>query len=169
MNCNLTATFFSHSCCQRALHVIGQEGCGSVDDPIGYHHGYKVAGCADGVEGRGSAGEMLVSCVGGDPEQQTWCHLQRRQACVSCVVRKQRVNNSVIHMEVVQLYHKHTGETLSKVTFHLTCIAVAHISTAETHSTCISFDEIFEGAVKGFKDEFPLAPLTQIFQQRAGE
>lgn len=70
------------------MHVIGQEGCGSIVDPISYHHGYKVARCADGVEGRGSTREMLVSRVRGDPEQQTWCHLQRCQACISCVVSK---------------------------------------------------------------------------------
>lgn len=92
--------------------MIGQEGCGSIDDPISYHHGYKVASCADGVQGRGSAEEMLVSCVCGDPEQQTWCHLQCRQACISCVVRKQRVNNTLIHIDklyscIIHLLEKH--------------------------------------------------------------
>lgn len=88
------STFFCHGCCQGALHVIGQEGCGGVVDPVSDHHGYQVTGCADGVEGRGGAGEILVSCVRGDPEQQTWCHLQSSQACISCVMRKQTVNNT---------------------------------------------------------------------------
>ena len=35
--------------------------------------------------------------------------------------------------------------------------------------TCISFDEIFKGTMKGFKDQLPLAPLTYILQQGAGE
>lgn len=35
--------------------------------------------------------------------------------------------------------------------------------------TCIFFNEFLEGAVKGFKDQLPLAPLTYILQQRAGE
>lgn len=68
--------------------MIGQQGDGSVDDPIGYHYGDEVAGCADRVEGHGGTRERLVSGVSGDPEQQTWCHLQRGQACIICVVSK---------------------------------------------------------------------------------
>lgn len=63
--------------------MIGQQGRGSIVDAIGYHHGDEVTGCANWVEVHGSAGEMLVPCVCGDPEQQTWRHLQRSQACVS--------------------------------------------------------------------------------------
>lgn len=78
-------TFCSHGCCQGGVHVIGQQGSRSVDDPISYHHGHQVAGGAHGVKGHGSIGEVLVSCVCGDPEEQTWSHLQRCQACVCCI------------------------------------------------------------------------------------
>lgn len=57
--------------------MIGQEGCRSIDDPVSHHHGHQVAGCANGVKGGGSTREMLVPCVCGESEQQTWHHLQR--------------------------------------------------------------------------------------------
>lgn len=72
---NNICTFFSNSCCQRGLHVIGQQGCGDVVYPICYHHGHKMARGADGVERRGRSAEMFVSGDGGDPKQQTRCFL----------------------------------------------------------------------------------------------
>lgn len=90
-------TFFSHSCGQRVLHVIGQESGGSIVDPIGRHHGHEVAGCADGVERLHSVGEVFVACVCGDPQQQTRGYLQRRQARIRWAAAKQNIEYSIIY------------------------------------------------------------------------